>query len=125
VSPSGHAAFKQVDRTGVGIEPGPDTDRQGPLVVDVADGKAASGGNAERLEVVAEHLVDRPLHVLGGRELTRLRLLQSLESLQNWNENLLGHPISFDAENHLGLNAVKLSRAEGGTLTHLSDWIEP
>jgi len=60
-----------------------------------------------------------------GRELTRLRLFQSLESLQNWNENLLGHPISFDAENHLGLNAVKLSRAEGGTLTHLSDWIEP
>ncbi len=60
-----------------------------------------------------------------GRELTRLRLLQSLESIQDWNENLLGHPISFDADNHLGLNAVKLSRAEGGTLTHLSDWMEP
>jgi ABC-type branched-subunit amino acid transport system substrate-binding protein len=60
-----------------------------------------------------------------GRELTRLRLLQSLESIQNWNENLLGHPISFDAENHLGLNAVKISRAEGGKLVHVSDWTEP
>jgi branched-chain amino acid transport system substrate-binding protein len=60
-----------------------------------------------------------------GRELTRLRLLQSLESLQNWNDNLLGHPISFDAENHLGLNAVKISRAEGGKLVHVSDWMVP
>ena len=60
-----------------------------------------------------------------GRELTRLRLLQSLESVQNWNDNFLGHPISFDAENHLGLNAVKISRAEGGKLVHVSDWMEP
>ncbi len=60
-----------------------------------------------------------------GRELTRLRLLQSLETIQDWNDNLIGHPISFDADNHLGLNAVKLSRAEGGKLTHVSDWMEP
>jgi ABC-type branched-subunit amino acid transport system substrate-binding protein len=60
-----------------------------------------------------------------GRELTRLRLLQSLEGVQNWNDNFLGHPISFDAENHLGLNAVKISRAEGGKLVNVSDWMEP
>lgn len=60
-----------------------------------------------------------------GRELTRIKLLKSLESVNEWNESFLGHPISFDGENHLGLNAVKLSKAEGGTLVHLSDWMEP
>jgi branched-chain amino acid transport system substrate-binding protein len=60
-----------------------------------------------------------------GRELTRLKLLQSLETIHDWDENFLSHPISFDAENHQGLNAVKLSKAEGGTLVHLSDWMEP
>ncbi|MGH9323245.1 MAG: ABC transporter substrate-binding protein, partial [Vicinamibacteria bacterium] len=60
-----------------------------------------------------------------GPELTRLKLIQSLESIQDWNDNFLGHPISFDAENHQGLNAVHLSKAEGGNLVHLSDWMEP
>jgi len=60
-----------------------------------------------------------------GRELTRLKLIQSLESIKDWDENFLSHPISFDEENHLGLNAVKLSKAEGGTLVHLADWMEP
>jgi len=60
-----------------------------------------------------------------GRDLTRLKLLQSLETIHDWDENFLSHPIGFDAENHQGLNAVKLSKAEGGTLVHLSDWMEP
>jgi ABC-type branched-subunit amino acid transport system substrate-binding protein len=60
-----------------------------------------------------------------GRDLTRLKLLQSLEGMKNWEDNLLGYPISFDADNHLGLNAVKLSRAEGGSYVHLTDWMEP
>ncbi len=60
-----------------------------------------------------------------GRELTRLKLLQSLETIKDWDENFLDHPISFDADNHLGLNAIKLSKAEGGTLVHLADWMEP
>jgi len=60
-----------------------------------------------------------------GRELTRLKLLQSLETIHDWDENFLSHPIGFDAENHQGLNAVKLSKAEVGTLVHLSDWMEP
>jgi branched-chain amino acid transport system substrate-binding protein len=60
-----------------------------------------------------------------GRELTRLKLIQSLESIKDWDENFLSHPISFSEDNHLGLNAVKLSKAEGGTLVHLSDWMEP
>ena len=60
-----------------------------------------------------------------GRDLTRLKLLQSLETIKDWDDNFLSHPISFDEDNHLGLNAVKLSKAEGGTLVHLSDWMEP
>jgi hypothetical protein len=60
-----------------------------------------------------------------GRELTRLKLIQSLESIKDWDESFLGHPITFTEDNHLGLNAVKLSKAEGGTLVHLADWMEP
>ena len=57
--------------------------------------------------------------------LALLKLLQSLETIHDWDENFLSHPISFDGENHLGVNAVKLSKAERGTLVHLSDWMEP
>lgn len=60
-----------------------------------------------------------------GPELTRLKLIQSLESINDWNENFHGHPISFSAENHQGLSAVLLSRTEGGSLVHLADWMEP
>lgn len=60
-----------------------------------------------------------------GPELTRLKLIQSLESINAWSDNLLGHEISFSTENHQGLNAVHLSKAEGGSLVHLSDWMEP
>jgi len=60
-----------------------------------------------------------------GRALTRLKLLQSLESIKDWNDEFYGHPISFSADNHQGLNAVLLSKAEGGELVHLADWMEP
>jgi ABC-type branched-subunit amino acid transport system substrate-binding protein len=60
-----------------------------------------------------------------GEDLTRLKLLQSLEAMKDWNDNFLSHPIRFDEENHLGLNAVKVSKAEGGKLVHVSDWMEP
>ncbi|HSF19840.1 MAG TPA: ABC transporter substrate-binding protein [Vicinamibacteria bacterium] len=59
-----------------------------------------------------------------GPDLTRLKLLQSLESIHDWSDNFLGTPISFDAENHQGLNTVQLSKAEGGTLVSLSEWLE-
>lgn len=60
-----------------------------------------------------------------GPELTRLALLQALESITDWSDNFVGHPITFTSEEHQGLNAVHLSKAEDGTLVHLSDWIEP
>jgi branched-chain amino acid transport system substrate-binding protein len=72
-----------------------------------------------RAEVLVEGL-DR-----AGPDLTRLKLIQSLESIEGWTDNFLGHEISFNTENHQGLTAVKLSRAEGGKLVHVSDWIEP
>jgi ABC-type branched-subunit amino acid transport system substrate-binding protein len=60
-----------------------------------------------------------------GPELTRLGLIQSLESMHDWTDNFTGTPISFSAENHQGLKVVHLSKAEGGTFVHLSDWMEP
>lgn len=59
-----------------------------------------------------------------GPELTRLRFLQALESIDNWTDNFVGHPISFGPEDHQGLNAIHLSKAEGGKLVHLSGWLE-
>jgi hypothetical protein len=59
-----------------------------------------------------------------GPELSRLQFILALETIDNWNDNFVGTPISFSSENHQGLNAVHLSKAEGGTLVHLSDWIK-
>lgn len=60
-----------------------------------------------------------------GPELTRLKLIQSLESIKDWDRNLLGIPIGFSDENHQGLNAVLIAKAEDGRLVSLSDWMEP
>ena len=59
-----------------------------------------------------------------GRDLTRLKLILASEGIDNWTDNFVGAPISFSVDNHQGLNAIHLSRAEGGTLVHLSDWLE-
>ncbi len=60
-----------------------------------------------------------------GPDLTRLKFIQSLERIRDWKDNFLGTPISFSEENHQGLNAVHLSRAENGQLVELSGWLEP
>jgi branched-chain amino acid transport system substrate-binding protein len=60
-----------------------------------------------------------------GPDLNRLKLILALEGIKDWSDNFLGTSISFSAENHQGLNAVYLSKAEGGQLVHLSDWLEP
>lgn len=59
-----------------------------------------------------------------GPELTRLKFILTLEGIQDWSDNFLGTPISFSGENHQGLNSIHLSKAEGGALVHLSDWLE-
>ncbi len=60
-----------------------------------------------------------------GPDINRLRLILALEGIQDWTDNFLGTSISFDVENHQGLNSVYLSKAEGGRLVHLSDWLDP
>lgn len=60
-----------------------------------------------------------------GTDLTRLKLIQSLESIKDWKDNLLGAPISFSVDDHQGLNAVLVSKADNGTLVRLSDWMQP
>ena len=59
-----------------------------------------------------------------GRDLSRLKFILALEGIDNWTDNFVGTTISFSAENHQGMNAIQLSRAEGGTLVHLSGWLE-
>ena len=59
-----------------------------------------------------------------GPDLTRLKLILAIEGIDNWTDNFVGTSISFSAENHQGLNAIHLSKAEGGTLVHLSEWLE-
>ena len=59
-----------------------------------------------------------------GPDLNRLKFILALESIKDWSDNFLGTPISFSDENHQGLNSVHLGKVEGGTLVHLSDWLE-
>jgi len=59
-----------------------------------------------------------------GPELSRLAFIQALEKVEGWTDNFVGAEISFSNENHQGLNAVHLSKAEGGKLVHLSGWLE-
>ena len=59
-----------------------------------------------------------------GRDLSRLKFILALEGIDNWTDNFVGTSVSFSAENHQGMNAIQLSKAEGGTLVHLSGWLE-
>ena len=59
-----------------------------------------------------------------GPQFNRLTFIQALEGMHDWTDNFVGTTISFSQDNHQGLNAIHLSKAEGGTLVHLSDWLE-
>ena len=59
-----------------------------------------------------------------GPDLTRLKFILAIEGIDDWTDNFVGTSISFSAENHQGLNAIHLSKADGGTLVHLSEWLE-
>jgi ABC-type branched-subunit amino acid transport system substrate-binding protein len=60
-----------------------------------------------------------------GPNLTRMQLIASLETINDWSDNFLGTPITFNRESHHGLNAVHIVKAEGGSLVHVSDWMAP
>lgn len=59
-----------------------------------------------------------------GPELTRVRLIYTLENFQSSADNFLGRAIRFSAESHHGFNAVRLMRAEGGKYVYITDWID-
>ena len=59
-----------------------------------------------------------------GRDLSRLKFILAIESIDNWTDNFVGTPISFSADNHQGMNVIQLSKAEGGKLVHVSGWLE-
>lgn len=59
-----------------------------------------------------------------GPELKRIYLIGAMESIQNWNDNLLGASITFDDENHLGFDRFRLKRAENGKYAGLTDWLD-
>lgn len=57
-----------------------------------------------------------------GPNLTRIGFVEALETLDNW-QGLLGHPVSFNDENHRGYDAVTLKRVEDGAFVTLTDWL--
>jgi ABC-type branched-subunit amino acid transport system substrate-binding protein len=59
-----------------------------------------------------------------GPDLTRVRLIYTLERLESNGDNILGKAIQFSPENHHGFNAVRLLKAEGDKYVYLTDWIE-
>ena len=57
-----------------------------------------------------------------GPDLRRINLLRGLETMDNW-QGLLGHPVTFTAENHRGFDAVILKRVENGEFVAITGWL--
>ncbi len=57
-----------------------------------------------------------------GSDLTRIGLIQALETLDDWT-GFIGHPISFSDQNHRGMDAVTLKRIEDGEFVALTGWL--
>lgn len=60
---------------------------------------------------------------MAGEDLQPINLIRSLEALDNWHDNILGHPISFAEDNHRGLDAVTLKRVENGEFVAITGWL--
>jgi hypothetical protein len=59
-----------------------------------------------------------------GPDLTRVRLIYTLENLSGWSDNFLGTAVNFSPESHHGFNAIRLMKAEDGKYVYLTDWLE-
>ncbi len=57
-----------------------------------------------------------------GRELTKERFVQAMESIRNWDGQVI-RGVTFGPDRRQGTNRLFLTRAEGGRYTRLSDWI--
>jgi ABC-type branched-subunit amino acid transport system substrate-binding protein len=67
-----------------------------------------------------------------GKDLTREKFYEALNSFNNWNEGSLywdagplGPPITFTKEQRLGNNQIYLAKAKGGKWQKLTDWLGP
>jgi hypothetical protein len=60
-----------------------------------------------------------------GRNLTRVKLIVSLESLEEWSDSILGQPVTFSKESHQGFDSVHLMKVQEGALTSLTGWLKP
>ena len=54
---SGNGWLEELDLPCIGVEPGAYAERQGPLGLDVPDGKAVGHRNTERLKVLGEYFI--------------------------------------------------------------------
>ena len=57
-----------------------------------------------------------------GRDLTREKFIEALESIKDWRPEGIGAPITFGPGRRHGLNAVQLMRAEKGKLVPVTGW---
>ena len=58
-----------------------------------------------------------------GKNLTRNRLIQALENLNDWDSGVFP-PITYNRNDHSGVEAVMLLQLQGGKQVAISDWLE-
>jgi branched-chain amino acid transport system substrate-binding protein len=59
-----------------------------------------------------------------GPSPNRIRLLLAYEAMENWSDNILGQPITFSRDSHLGFDSVRLMKVEGGKYVPITDWMK-
>jgi len=60
---------------------------------------------------------------IAGRDLTREKFVQAMESVQGFKPEGLGYPISFGPNRRHGLNGIRMVRAKGGKHVPISDFM--
>lgn len=60
-----------------------------------------------------------------GRELTREKFLDAMESIQNWDSGGILPPVSFSETDHHAQEAGFICELENGRFKPLTDWLEP
>jgi ABC-type branched-subunit amino acid transport system substrate-binding protein len=57
-----------------------------------------------------------------GKDLTREKLIAGMEQIKDWKPEGMGAPTTYTPERHHGLNASRMSIAQGGGYKPLTDW---
>lgn len=58
-----------------------------------------------------------------GRDLTVDKLIAAMESIKDWKPEGMGSPVTYGPDRHLGLNGIRLSRAENGRIKPITGYI--